>query len=145
MAAKDVPAGWAELLIKAGLTDPRDDKRASMTQLGEAAHVHPSTISHAMYGTRKTSAETANKLAMAIADRLPAVDKQKSRRRVLRLINEAWGDVTPFVLHPDADLLDEGERKVVNELIGLLARSKRQQGERTLYLVDEAAYDPDKK
>lgn len=140
MTAREVPQEWAELLTKAGLTDPRNGTRASMTQLAEAAGIHASTVSDTMYGVRQTNAETANKIAIAISDRLPGLDRHKTRRRVLRLINESFGSASPFVPHPDADLLDSSEQRLVNELIGLLARSKRRRpgdAEQQLYIVDE--------
>lgn len=84
-------------------------------------------------------------LAVAISSRLPGVEKHKTRRQVLRLINEAYGDATAFIPHPDADLLDNSERKVVNDLIGLLVRSRKQgagEAERAVYLTSDQAPDP---
>ncbi len=121
---RDVPPRWASLMVRAGLVDPRNDQ-ASMSRLAEESGVHASTISAMMYGDRKTRVESVDKVAEAIATRLPGDDVARRARDVRALVDQAFASNKPFDLHPDAALLDQKERAVVNELIRLLARSKR--------------------
>lgn len=125
MSSRDVPEQWAELLVRAELTDPRTGL-ASMSALGEASGVHPSTISAMMYGDRKTQRASVDKVADAITRRLSGKNPGDIKYRIHQMVGRALGDDTPFRPHPDADLLDPQERQAVNELIRLLTASKRQ-------------------
>lgn len=124
--SRDVPEPWASRMMRAGLTDPRNG-RPSMTKLAEAAGTHPSTVGAMMYGTRKTSQDVIDRVAAAL---WPGVaDAARRRREVREWVGQALETASPFEPHPDADLLTMKERQAVNELIRLLAASKRQGGE----------------
>lgn len=131
MAARDVPEPWAALLQKANLVDRRNG-RPSMTRLAEAAGVHASTVGAMMYGTRESSADTIDAVAQAVATAL-RMENPRRRRELRRLIHEWAGrsltEPSKFLPHPDADLLTKDEREAVNELIRLLAASRKTRNE----------------
>ncbi len=120
---RDVPEPWAAALVKAKLVDRRNGM-PSMTALAKASGVHASTIGEMMYGTRKTQKETVDKVAAAIFPEGSSTHWDRRRRDVHRWVGRALG-TRPFEPHPDADLLDAREQWTVNELIRLLALSKR--------------------
>lgn len=137
---RDVPPKWARLMLKAGLTDPRNGL-ASMSRLAEESGVHASTISAMMYGDRATRPETVEKVAVTIAGRLGGGDPARRAREIRQLVNEALDQEEPFKLHPDAALLDQTERAAVNELIRLLARSKKTRRRQGLSVVPHSVDD----
>lgn len=127
MAPKTVPEQWAALLVEAKLVDPRNGA-PSMRKLAEAADTHPTTISAMMYGERETKPEVVDAVVEAIAMRIRADDQRRSnlRREIHLMVGRALQESEPFALHPDADLLTPAERKAVNEMIRLLALSKKE-------------------
>lgn len=123
--SRDVPPPWADAMIRARLVDPRNG-RPSMSRLAEAAQTHASTISAMMYGTRQTSPEVVERVVDALFAH--EADSHRRRREVNGWIGRALSeDAAPFVPHPDAALLSPVEQKAVNEMIRLLAASKKQQ------------------
>lgn len=124
MTSRDVPEDWWDLLGRADMTDPRSGA-PSMSALSRHSGVHPSTISAMMYGDRKTSGATVDRVVDAIAERSPRRDPREIRARVYDLVGRALGVPVPFEPHPDANLLTLQERNAVNELIRLLAAPKK--------------------
>lgn len=65
--SREVPEPWASRMVEKKFTDTRYDVAApSMSRLAEAIGVHTSTVSSAIRGTRKPSAETVAALAEAL-------------------------------------------------------------------------------
>lgn len=120
---RDVPEPWATVMKKRGLVDPRNGN-PSMTKLAEASDTHASTIGAMMFGDRETSAEVIARVAAAL---YPNGGGNFSRRlrEVNSWVGRALESAQPFQLHPDADLLTPKEREVVNDLVRLLAASKK--------------------
>ncbi len=87
-----------------------------MSALARAVEVHTTTIGAMMFGDRATQPETVDKVAKVLG---------RPRDEVYGWVGKALGVAEPFEPHADADLLDAHERKAVNELIRLLAVSKR--------------------
>lgn len=124
MSSRDVPEQWTDILVRAGMTDPRNGL-ASMTRLAEASGVHASTISSMMYGDRKAKAASVDKVADALSSALRAANPSEVRKAVHDLVGRTLNVAAPFEPHPDADLLTTKERQAVNELIRLLAAPKK--------------------
>lgn len=125
VTAREVPEPWASPMISAEFVDKRYGT-PSMSALGRKAKVHPSTISEMMYGTRRTTSESVEKVARAL---YPGDGRmaEKRRQQVHEWVGRALAEPKPFAPHPDANLLDGKEREVVNELIRLLTASKKGQ------------------
>lgn len=122
----DVPEGWDELLVAARFVDRRNG-RPSMRQLAAAAHTHASTISALMYGSRETKTPVVEKVIEAIS-RESGMGERRVRQKVFELMHRALADGGRFEPHEDANLLSREEQAAVNELIRLLALSKKQGG-----------------
>ena len=82
-----------------------------------------------MYGDRSSKPEKVDAVADAIARKLGYEDSTDIRHGIHEWVGRALTEDKPFIPHPDADLLDRQERDAVNELIRLLALSKKQGGE----------------
>lgn len=119
--SRDVIEPWATAMVAAKLVDPRNG-RPSMRALATAAGTTASTISHMMYGTRATKREVLESVIVALrmTDRADIVEEWVGRART---------QVEPFKPHPDANLLTSDEQKAVNEIIRLMALSKKRGGE----------------
>lgn len=139
MSSRDVPGDWWDLLGRADMTDPRTGA-PSMSALSRYSNVHPSTISAMMYGDRKTSGATVDRVAEAIISRSKGADPSAIRARVYDLVGRALGVPAPFEPHPDANLLTLQERNAVNELIRLLAAPKKS-GQKGLSVVRDEVPD----
>lgn len=109
---------WASAMVQAGLVDPRNG-RPSMSRLAEAAESHPSTISAMIAGRRRTSTDLLDRVAVA----LKMADQ---REEVYAWAGVAKENGTSFRPHPDADLLTDPERRIVNELIRVMTLGRRQ-------------------
>jgi hypothetical protein len=100
-----------------------------MSRLAEAADMHASTVAAMMYGSRTSQAEKIDQVADAISDAWRLTEESQRltmRSQVHRAVGRALRATEPFKPHPDADLLTPMERKTVNELIRLLALSKKE-------------------
>lgn len=115
-----------------------------MSALSTASGVHTSTISAMMFGERRTTPESVELVAHAIADRIPG-RKDPVIIRVHDLIGRAMTIAEPFEVNRDVELLDADERKLVNEMIRLLAASKKRGAapEATASSVPLASVEPD--
>lgn len=120
--SNEVAEPWAAAMIAAGFTDPRYKDRdvPSMRQLADAAKTRASTISHMMAGTRETGGDVIDRVAAAL---------NLDPTEVGRWVGRARSAPKRFEPHRDADLLTSEEQNAVNELIRLLALSKRRGGE----------------
>lgn len=87
-----------------------------MGALARAVDTHPTTISAMIFGERKTSVEIIEGAADALRVDVSTVFEWVGVSRV---------EAKPFEAHPDAALLSADERHAINEMIRLLARSKR--------------------
>lgn len=117
--SQEIPEPWASAMRKADMTDPRNGKRLSMRRLADKAETTTTTISAMIYGRRDTRPEIVELVAEKLG--VPV-------QTVFEWVRMSRTEARPFTPHRDAALLDSEERDAVNELIRLLARSKRQGG-----------------
>lgn len=111
----DIPEPWRQALIDAGVTDPRNASRPSLSELARRVGAHTSTISAMVTGSRETKQGTIDAVAEALRIDPRVVAEWVGRARVVR---------EPFVPHEAASLLDHDERDAINRLIGLMTRGR---------------------
>lgn len=112
----DIPEPWATALVEAGLVDPRGrDDRPSLRQLSERTGIATTTLSQMVQGGRRTRQDNIDRVADALR-----VDP----RKVAEWVGRARTVAKPYDPPPVASLLDERERKAIDEVINLLARGK---------------------
>jgi len=112
----DIPEPWATALVEAGFTDGRfTEPRPSLRKLAEHAGVGTSTISNMIYSKRRTEQDTIDRVAEALRADPILIAQWAGRERSER---------EPYRPHPDANLLDEQERRAINEVIGLLTKGR---------------------
>jgi transcriptional regulator with XRE-family HTH domain len=116
----EVTEPWASAMVAAKLVDPRNG-RASMRALAERAGTTTSTISKMIAGTRVTSNEVVERVADALG-------MSERVGEVMSWVDRVRSEAKPFSPHPDANLLTSEEQEAINEMIRLLALSKKAQG-----------------
>lgn len=119
MSRIDAPEGpWVEPMIRAKATDPRNG-RPSWNRLAELAGVGPSTITHMVRGTKRTSPETIQRVADVL--RVPA-GEVSAWLGLTRRVGERYAPP------PEADLLTPRQREAVNELIRAIVADEQRAG-----------------
>ena len=108
MSRRDVPEPWASAMIRAGVTDPRNDQRPSMTQLAIACDVHTSTITSMVWGERETDQATLDKVAEVLRVKPSVVAEWAGRIRDTE---------TPYTPPAVASLLTGDQRKILDAII----------------------------
>ena len=115
-----IPSKWADLLIKAGYTDPRDRVTPSLNQLSNASGVHTSTISRLVL--KGLGLSEANMAKIAEALRVPVSD----------LYELSTGEkVEPLTLPQGTEKLSHREKQAVTEIIRSLINAKEHVDVRT--------------
>jgi hypothetical protein len=115
-----IPSKWADLLIKAGYTDPRDRVTPSLNQLSKASGIHTTTISRLVLKGLGLSEVNMGKIAEAL--RVPVSD----------LYELSTGEkVEPLTLPKGTEKLSHREKEAVNEIIRSLINAKEHVDERT--------------
>jgi len=115
MAYSNVPEPWASAMDAVGAVSPQTG-RPSLNALGQRAGVHTTTVSNLVQGrTREPDLDTVTKLARAL---------RKPVRVVASWVGINWVEDRPYVPPKEADLLDAGDRELVDTLIRSLARQK---------------------
>jgi hypothetical protein len=108
-----IPIKWADLLVKAGYTDPRDRVTPSLNQLSHASGVHTSTISRLVL--KGLGLSDGNMLKIAEALRVPVSD----------LYELSTGEkVEPLTLPQGTEKLSHREKEAVTEIIRSLINAK---------------------
>lgn len=97
-----------------------DRGRPSMRQLADRAGLAPETVRRLVFGYVDPDAETVNAVATALG---------RDVREVWAWVGDRRTVAEPYQPPAEADLLDERERKALDEVIRLLAASKRKAGE----------------
>lgn len=115
-----VPEPWASALVRAQFTDPRyADDRPSLSQLAEAARLHPTTVSKMIRGVGRAKVENV----AAVADAL-GVDVVE----VSGWVKQARSRAKPYSVPTEVDLLTEREQDALSELIRAIAAGRREDG-----------------
>ena len=115
-----IPSKWADLLVKAGYTDPRDRVTPSLNQLGKASGIHTSTISRLVIRGLGLTPENMNKIAEAL--RVPVSD----------LYELSTGEkIEPLTLPQGTEKLSHREKEAVTEIIRSLINAKDHVNERS--------------
>lgn len=108
-----IPSKWADLLVKAGYTDPRDRVTPSLNQLAKASGIHTTTVSRLVLKGLGLSAENMLKIAEAL--RVPVSD----------LYELSTGEkVEPLTLPQGTEKLSHREKEAVTEIIRSLINAK---------------------
>lgn len=112
-----IPEPWATAIVTAGYKDPRfDEPTPSLRALGEAAHLHTTTVSRMVQGKGVAKVENVAAVAEALG-----VDV----RTVSEWVRQARAEVEPYVPPAEADLLTRRERDALTELIRAVTESRR--------------------
>jgi len=112
-----IPEPWATAIVAAGYKDPRfDEPTPSLRALGEAAHLHTTTVSRMVQGKGVAKVENVAAVAEALG-----VDV----RSVSEWVRQARAEVEPYVPPAEADLLTRRERDALTELIRAVTESRR--------------------
>jgi transcriptional regulator with XRE-family HTH domain len=106
-------------MLKAHIGNPRNGV-PSFRSLAERADVSVETVRQAILGTREPDDATVRALADALRVDVRKVSGWVGQTRTVR---------TPYEPPAEAGLLDQRERRAVDEVIRLLAASKRQAAE----------------
>ena len=107
---------WDAALVKAGFIDKRDGETPSHRALAEAIGIGTSTITNIRAGNANPKPATVTKIAKALN-----VDV----RELSRWIGQSREVVTPYTPPSEADLLDQRERDALDEIIRVMAASKK--------------------
>lgn len=105
---RDVPEPWASAMIRAGVTDPRNDKRPSMNQLAQLTGVHTSTITSMVWGERDTDQGTLDRVAEVLRIKPSLVAEWAGRAR---------DEETPYEPPAVASLMTQDQRNIVDSVI----------------------------
>ena len=115
-----IPSKWADLLVKAGYTDPRDRVTPSLNQLSKASGVHTTTISRLVLKGLGLSEANMTKIAEALS--VPVSD----------LYELSTGEkVEPLTLPKGTEKLSHREKEAVTEIIRSLINAKDHVDERS--------------
>lgn len=120
MSINEPQEPWASAMIAVGATDPRRDSVASWNRLGELAGVHTSTITGFISGTRTPSAATVQKIARALHLPPETVSGWIDGDRIVS---------DRYIPPVEASLLNDRQRKAVNELIRSIVTDTSRAGE----------------
>ncbi|MBT2537264.1 helix-turn-helix transcriptional regulator [Arthrobacter sp. ISL-69] len=115
-----IPSKWADLLVQAGYTDPRDRVTPSLNQLSKSSGVHTTTISRLVLKGLGLSEVNMKKIAEAL--RVPVSD----------LYELSTGEkVEPLTLPKGTEKLSHREKEAVTEIIRSLINAKEHVDERS--------------
>lgn len=111
-------------MVRAGITDPRNDRRASMNQLAIACGVHTTTISSMLWGERETDQATLDKVAEVLRVKPSLVAEWAGRTR---------DEEKPYEPPAVASLMTQDQRNLIDGIIRQFtahaAKSSRSEGE----------------
>jgi len=107
---------WDAALVKAGFVDKRDGESPSHRALAEHLGIGTSTITNIRAGNAKPKPATVAKIANALR-----VDV----RELSRWIGQTREVAKPYTPPSEADLLDQRERDALDEIIRVMAASKK--------------------
>ena len=107
---------WDAALVKAGFVDKRDGESPSHRALAEHLGIGTSTITNIRAGNAKPKPATVAKIADALR-----VDV----RELSRWIGQTREVAKPYTPPSEADLLDQRERDALDEIIRVMAASKK--------------------
>jgi transcriptional regulator with XRE-family HTH domain len=113
----EIPEPWATALVEAGCVDPRGTvDRPSLRQLSDRTGIAVTTLTNLVTGRRRTTQDNIDRVAAALGKSPRLVTEWAGRQRTIG---------TPYAPPADASLLDDRERRAVDEMINLLAREKK--------------------
>jgi transcriptional regulator with XRE-family HTH domain len=108
-----IPSKWADLLIRAGYTDPRDRVTPSLNQLSKASGMHTTTVSRLIIRGLGLTPENMSKIAEAL--RVPVSD----------LYELSTGEkIEPLTLPMGTEKLSHSEKEAVTTIIRSLINAK---------------------
>lgn len=107
---------WDAALVKAGFVDKRDGESPSHRALAEHLGIGTSTITNIRAGNAKPKPATVAKIADALR-----IDV----RELSRWIGQTREVAKPYTPPSEADLLDQRERDALDEIIRVMAASKK--------------------
>lgn len=107
---------WDAALVKAGFVDKRDGESPSHRALAEHLGIGTSTITNIRAGNAKPKPATVAKIADALR-----IDV----RELSRWIGQTREVAKPYSPPSEADLLDQRERDALDEIIRVMAASKK--------------------
>ena len=112
--SREVPEPWAQAMRDKGIGDPRNGA-PSYGALGKASGVAVETVRRLVLAMGSASPETVQAVAEALGKDVRVISKWVGQARKVR---------SPYIAPPQADLLDDDERKAITQMIRLLAKSK---------------------
>ena len=124
-----IPGKWADLLVRAGLVDPRREGQIpSLRQLASAAELTPTTVGRIVLQGRSATPENMQKIARAL--RIPLDDLYLVAKGV---------EARPLQLPPGTENLSLKEKEAVLEIIRVLVDSKEH---KNAEIVDKKKTEP---
>lgn len=112
----EIQEPWASAMAAANIGDPRNG-RPSMRNLAEAAGVAPETVRRAITGKGTASQATLGAISRALRVDVRLVSQWAGQAREVR---------RQYQPPDEAHLLDEHERKAVDQVIRLLAKKRKE-------------------